>query len=205
MISTPLKDIKLKHDTYVFNINPLNFYKGNKHDGCQIIAWYKDNNNVLQGIYRDSIYGRYLEMKLPKEMPKDLPPERPSKETLKATISKERSRLISELKKTIKPLLWTSGFVDNDGAVKIFAFDTAKVGKLNNHETERTYTINGLVVKKFLGFTEDGIIDDACGGGMATIPFKDMPIEDLFKIENLLNNKFIKFMQARIDMKGNNK
>jgi len=67
----PLKDIKLNHDGYTFIINPLNFYKGNKHDGCQIIGWYKDRIGVLQGIYRDSVYGQSIERQLPKEMPKD--------------------------------------------------------------------------------------------------------------------------------------
>ena len=61
------KDIIIKHDSYTFHVNPNNLYRIAPHVGTAPLGWYVDYNGFLQFIHRDSVYGRIIIQKAPKE------------------------------------------------------------------------------------------------------------------------------------------
>jgi len=60
------KEITVQHDTYKFHINPNNYYRS---PISMLIGWYIDHKGYLQAIYRDSVYGKWLEAHLPEDEP----------------------------------------------------------------------------------------------------------------------------------------
>lgn len=96
---------------------------------------------------------------------------------------KERGALERQIEALIAPYLYESGY-----RRRAFAQDRQMLrlwvprnlaGKLTN----KTYTLlGGFVVTTFEGFTEDGVITDAEGGGLATVSWASLPLEDLFRL-----------------------
>lgn len=102
------------------------------------------------------------------------------------TIFQEKKRLVSRLKRMIKPLLWQpNGYQD----LKVFVFSKVKL--------QYTYKLrNAIMLKEFEGFFNDGIIEDSYGGGLVTSDFQYYPIEDLIRLENFLIRKLDSFKTA---------
>ena len=49
--------------------------------------------------------------------------------------------------------------------------------------------VGGFVVEDIIGFTGNGVLDDAYGGGCTVLPYNNIPVEDLLKIESLLKQE----------------
>jgi hypothetical protein len=103
-------------------------------------------------------------------------------------IFKTKRQVISSIKRLIRPLLWKCGYGET---VKskwqpdlIFHFKTAGCN-------QELYKIPRpiVVTEGFQGFTKDGIIKDMYAGGMATLTFEQLPLEDLIRIETLLERQ----------------
>jgi hypothetical protein len=102
--------------------------------------------------------------------------------------TKERKSLQGKVVKMLRPHLKPSGYVRNPTTrepLKLFVFRDGK-GEL----TKKAYKLRGgFVIQEMEGFTQDGVITDGvlypCGG-LSTTAWSCMPIEDLYRLANWL-------------------
>lgn len=94
------------------------------------------------------------------------------------TLRSLRQRFVKEIESAVAPLLWNSGFVHDaeKRPYRIYAFKDRR-GKWRDRKLR-----HGIVVRGFGGFTEDGIITNSYGHGLATCGWDDIPVEDLRKL-----------------------
>jgi hypothetical protein len=114
----------------------------------------------------------------------------------------ERNRLERKVQSIIKPLLYPSGYRKNpmtpaSRALLIWVpHSTAGVA------LQKTYQLKGgFVIQSFDGFTEDGVIVDATGYGLATVFWKGIPMEDLFRLTVWLARNSSKLLGPTKDTK----
>lgn len=84
-------------------------------------------------------------------------------------------KLRAVLAQILRPCGYLTGPLHDTRPLLAYAFRDRK-GKLT------TKRVRGFVVQSFMGFTEEGIIDDAYGGGLSTICWSGIPTEDLEKL-----------------------
>ncbi len=97
----------------------------------------------------------------------------------------ERKQLVASLKQCIRPLLHATGYVTRPTLAQADPqrFLQAWVPTdIRGKRTEKAYRLNGFVLTQFDGFTANGVITDATAGGLATVEFDSLPLEDLFKL-----------------------
>lgn len=99
-----------------------------------------------------------------------------------------RRAIVSEIKRTMAPHLWRSGFVRDRNKEGSERFQLLWVA-YNKQKEVKEYKLNGFSANTFLGFTDDGIITDLFVG-MVTVPFSSLPIEDLKKLNAWVRRKF---------------
>lgn len=104
-----------------------------------------------------------------------------------AQYRKERRALISAIKKLVKPHLWPSGYVvGNKEPLKLWVPKDA----VGNFTHKRFKLRSAFVAKEFEGFADDGVITDSYGGGIVTLFYEDIPLEDLFYLRNWAERYF---------------
>lgn len=103
-----------------------------------------------------------------------------------AEYSKERNTLQRKLQKLLRPHLKPSGYVRNPVTREMLKLwvPRDKKGEITN----KSYKLRGgFVVQEIEGFTQDGVIVDGvvcpCGG-IRTTAWSDMPLEDLYRLAN---------------------
>lgn len=98
---------------------------------------------------------------------------------MKARIRSDKAGIIRRLSRLLRPKLRSSGFVDEksaDGHLQLCTWP----------EPTRQRLHKGYEVTASYGFTADAVIADAAGGGISTVRFAAMPVEDLIMIEQYL-------------------
>jgi hypothetical protein len=103
---------------------------------------------------------------------------------------KMKRKLIREIQRLIRPLLYDSGYRK--------ALDPRK-GILGPTRAWKVWTPNakqdffklrgGYKLTEFVAFYEDGLITDAYGGGAVFETYNDFPVEDLFRLRNWVLRK----------------
>jgi hypothetical protein len=88
-------------------------------------------------------------------------------------LRQERKTLTRAIIKMVAPHLHKSGFVD----VRLTHF---------KRERKIRYPFSMCLVDGIMGFTQHGIITDAHGGGLMTVNYEQVCIEDLIKIKRLV-------------------
>lgn len=101
-----------------------------------------------------------------------------------STVANIRRGLLREVKALLEPHLWNSGYskplnpkqgiFGEKRPLRVW-LPADKKGKV----TFRDWPIGGLVIEELQGFTEDGVIVDAAGGGLVTAYWRGIPTEDL--------------------------
>lgn len=123
-----------------------------------------------------------------------------------AQFRKERQAFITRIKKLIKPFLWESGYVhrENRGAngprrkLKLWV-PRDKKGNITNKE----YVLpNAFIIEQMLGFSEEGVIVDQYAGGLTTLYFDSLPIEDMFRLENWMIRMLPKLTEYDVQSKA---
>lgn len=110
----------------------------------------------------------------------------------------ERNKLVRAVKAKIKPLLYPSGYrkgpVGNSRALQVWVPPESRKGT-----NPKTFKIKGLFLLQdgFEGFTEDGVIVDAFGGGLVTTYWEGIPIEDLYRIDRWLIRMLPKYLENK--------
>lgn len=98
----------------------------------------------------------------------------------------ERNALTRAIKKLVTPLLYPSGFrigpIGQSRPLKLWV-PKDKNGKVTN---KRFKLPGAFVTHEFEGFTEEGVIADSYGHGLVTTHWKEVPIEDLFRMHKWL-------------------
>lgn len=97
--------------------------------------------------------------------------------------SAEKNKLLRAIKARIKPLLYPSGYQTGSLAKRRPLLLWVPPLKRPS-DIRKKIKIRGLFIfeEGFEGFTEDGVIADSYGGGLATVYWKGIPIEDLYRI-----------------------
>ncbi|MDO8416570.1 MAG: hypothetical protein Q7S87_10215 [Agitococcus sp.] len=111
-----------------------------------------------------------------------------------ATYRQERNRLTASIKKTVKPFLWKSGFRTRDakGQGNGNLFIWVPKNKADKPTGQQFSLRQGFVCVAFEGFTSEGVITDGFAGGLSTLNYECMPIEDLFRLHAWVVRKFVK-------------
>lgn len=104
-------------------------------------------------------------------------------------ISTQKRALIRRIEARIAPHLWESGYrtgpIDNSRPLKLW------VSYKRAGDNERAwFRLNGLTIDVCEGVCEDGMITSSEGGGLATMAFSDLPLEDLLRVERWANKQF---------------
>ena len=99
------------------------------------------------------------------------------------SLANYKTATIKRIERRIAPHLWESGYV------------TGPVGasrplKLWIGSDNKTWRLNGLSVNEFFGIREDGLIVDGDGGGLVTLPFIGLSLEDLLRVERWTVEQF---------------
>lgn len=106
-------------------------------------------------------------------------------------IRSTKRQVINRIKQLVAPRLHDSGYVKQPfsgfGCVRLCTFGTRKDDRYIFPQPI-TLNVRGLVSfdeadESIEGFTEDGIITDAYGGGLLTRSYDTIALEDLIKIE----------------------
>jgi hypothetical protein len=100
------------------------------------------------------------------------------REPMNSFIRTERRRLMKRIRALVTPHFWESGF---------------RVGPLGSSRPMKLVAFKDDIdipnamgdVKSILGFCENGVIDNAYGGGCTTAPLAAFPLEDLYQLEKL--------------------
>lgn len=98
-------------------------------------------------------------------------------------VSAEKAHTIRRIKAIVYPHMWESGYVTGP-------LGASRHVKLWIGSERPTFRINGLMVDVCEGVAEDGMIVDGGGGGLVTKDFRDIPLEDLLKIERWATKRF---------------
>jgi len=103
---------------------------------------------------------------------------------------KNRAQLTSALKRLVRPHLQPSGYRDGPvGASKPLNLWVPR--KPNGSPTMKSFSLKGgFVVSEFEGFTTHGVIVDGFAGGLVTVDYGAMPIEDLFRLHQWALRRF---------------
>ena len=103
-------------------------------------------------------------------------------------ISAEKRAIIRRIEAQIAPHLWESGYVTGPiGASRPLRL---WVPKQPNAYKRPRFRLNGLTVDVCEGVSEEGMITDSDGGGLVTMPFSALPLEDLLRVERWANKQF---------------
>ncbi len=106
---------------------------------------------------------------------------------LKRNINSTKRALKKLFLKEVEPLLYDSGYttavVESEG---IFGEKGSRPYRMYCDDDNFPIKIKGFRFEEIVAFTEKGVMTDAYGGGCGTLPFKDMPIEDLILITKAL-------------------
>lgn len=102
--------------------------------------------------------------------------------------SKERSRLVSALKRTLRPHLRASQYRE-DGTSRPLQIWAAR-NKDGDYSLRKYALKGGFVVQQFQGFTSRGVVLDIKAGGLTTLDFEQIPIEDLYSLNRWAEQKF---------------
>lgn len=89
------------------------------------------------------------------------------------TIRSQRKKLTRAIMKLVAPRLHGSGYV----GVQLTVF---------KRERKIRYPLSSCLEEGIMGFTQDGIITDAYGGGLMTVGYDQVCLEDLIKINNMV-------------------
>jgi hypothetical protein len=99
----------------------------------------------------------------------------------------ERKAVISALKKILKPHLWQSGY--RKGPIGKSTPVHLWVQQKGESQNKSFSLRGGFLIKSFEGFTAEGVVTEA-GCGLATCDYRELPIEDLFRLKNWATRKF---------------
>lgn len=102
-----------------------------------------------------------------------------------AEFVKERTSLQRKVEKMLRPHLKPSGYVRDSTTREPLKLWVPRDKK--GEPTGKAYKLKGaFIVKELEGFTQDGVITDGFAGGLATVAWSCMPIEDLYRLANWL-------------------
>lgn len=100
-----------------------------------------------------------------------------------ANFTKQRKALVKAIIAQIKPFLWKSRYVRHTGRGESRPLLIWVPRDANGKPLDKTYKLKGgFVLQEFEGFSEDGVITDSYGGGLATVYWGGLPIEDLYRL-----------------------
>lgn len=85
-----------------------------------------------------------------------------------------RTTLVRAIMKVVAPHLHDSGYVDT----RLTVF---------KRERKIRYPLSHCLEEGIMGFTQDGIITDAYGGGLMTVGYEQVCLEDLIKIKAMVS------------------
>jgi hypothetical protein len=109
---------------------------------------------------------------------------------LQQKIGREKTRVIKRINELVAPRMWESGYrtgpLGQSRPLKLWVPQDAE-----GDSTGQTFKLRGgFVLESFEGFTEEGVITDSYGGGLATADYRTLPLEDLYKLERFVARRF---------------
>lgn len=97
-----------------------------------------------------------------------------------AQYRKDRQLLIRALRSLLKAHLWESGYVNRRRApLRLWVPKDAKGNLIQGRQFKLR---DAFLLHSFDGFTEEGVIVDSFSGGMNSMTYEALPIEDLAKL-----------------------
>ncbi|KWT98105.1 MULTISPECIES: hypothetical protein [unclassified Variovorax] len=104
----------------------------------------------------------------------------------------ERRRLSASLNRLLRAHLIETGFREGPiGRSKpVKAWVPRGKGSPGLASFQTFVLRGGFVVKEFMGFVQGGVIVDCANGGLSTLDFGDMPLEDLFRLNVWAERQF---------------
>ena len=96
------------------------------------------------------------------------------------SLASQKRGVIRRIERQVSPKLRPSGFNIKLCHFGFHAPDGPRLGEA------RTRKLNGFILKEFEGFCEGGLIVDGYSGGMSTVGYEDLPLEDLLKLERVV-------------------
>ena len=107
----------------------------------------------------------------------------------------ERKKLERAIKAQIAPLLYPTAYcLGNIGESRPLLVWVPR-DKKGNLSMRKIKLKGGLLLREFEGFTEEGAIYDTHGNTLSTMYWKDIPIEDLFRL-----NKWMTLMLPMLSL-----
>ena len=108
-------------------------------------------------------------------------------------IKNERRKLITAIHNIFVPHMWDSGYMIG-GRHKTGDSENSRPMKLwaprDGNGRLITVTIQGYLLSSFCGYSENGLITDAYGGGCLTEPLSGYPIEDMLILKAWSEKQF---------------
>jgi hypothetical protein len=98
--------------------------------------------------------------------------------SMPAVLRNERRRLMRRIRELVTPHFWNSGYC-------IGPIGASRPYKLVAFEKPKVIPRRKGAVESILGFTEEGVMEDAYAGGCVTTPLTSFPLEDLYKLEKI--------------------
>ena len=88
-----------------------------------------------------------------------------------------RRQAIKNIMRVVKPYLHGSGFCNGtkEGVMLVVL----------KRERKLPHSLSVGLQNGIRGFTDYGVIDDAAAGGLSAIPYEDIAVEDLLKLERI--------------------
>ncbi len=103
-------------------------------------------------------------------------------------VKREKKNLIKELKATLKPIVWESGYVRSAPPGKPLEREHVWI-EYKGTEIKEHKLRGGYLIHEFFGFVQDGVIIDHCCAMRITY-FDELPIEDLQLLKTWMTKKF---------------
>lgn len=92
------------------------------------------------------------------------------------SVAKLRSQTIAALKNKLDPLMYDSGF-------RVGKVGSSRPMKLWSPKARPVIFEEGMALTEFWGWSEQGVITDAYGGGCITESLSSIPLEDLMMLQ----------------------
>jgi hypothetical protein len=123
------------------------------------------------------------------------------------SINLERRRLIRDIKRSVTPYLWDSGYVTRKDPRKCrFAEGNRRPLRVwyplkNGKLTDKKWKLRGTyVLGEIEGLSEGGVVTDCGVGAIVTTGYDELPLEDLLRLMDWVRLTFLPLAQAQAEV-----